>query len=254
MTDSQSFYDGFAADYHLIFYDWEAASERQGGEIEALLQDTLGDGPYALLDCACGIGTQALGLAQRGHTVTGTDISPKSVERAVREAARLGVTARFAPADMRVLADVLDDTYDAVIAFDNALPHLLTDADLAQAAASIYGRLRDGGVFLASIRDYDALLQERPTATSHRVIDTPRGRRIVFQLWDWDAGDTYTVTQFIVQPDGDGWTLRHHSGRYRALRRAMLTAALAGAGFQDVRWLDPDTSGFYQPVVVARRR
>jgi glycine/sarcosine N-methyltransferase len=251
MTDPQSFYDRFADAYHLIFKDWAAAVVWQSEAIDALLRQTLGAGPHTLLDCACGIGTQALGLAQRGHTVTGTDISPQSIERAVREAAAMGVTARFLPADMRDLGAALDDRYDAVLAFDNALPHLLTDADLDRAAASIYGRVRPGGAFLASIRDYDALLAERPRVTGGRVIETPEGRRVALQLWDWSDDDSYTVTQFILTPDGDDWTTQHFTGRYRALRRDTLTAALARAGFRDVRWLAPDDSGYYQPVVVA---
>ncbi len=253
MTDAKTFYDNFADDYHLIFKDWAGAVTWQSEALDNLLQTTLGEGTHTVLDCACGIGTQALGLAQRGYAVTGTDISPKSVERAVREASRLGVTARFAPADMCDLGAALNDTYNVVLAFDNALPHLLTDADLDRAAASIYERVRPGGAFLASVRDYDAVLDERPNLTGQRVINTPAGRRIAFQLWAWADDDTYTVTQFILTPDGDDWTTRHFTGRYRALRRETLTAALTRAGFGDVRWLDKDASGYYQPVVVARR-
>jgi ubiquinone/menaquinone biosynthesis C-methylase UbiE len=44
-----------------------------------------------VLDCACGIGTQAIGLAKRGYRVVRSDISRRDLERAEREAARLGV-------------------------------------------------------------------------------------------------------------------------------------------------------------------
>ncbi|HSD81583.1 MAG TPA: methyltransferase domain-containing protein [Solirubrobacteraceae bacterium] len=43
-----------------------------------------------MLDASCGIGTQAIGLARAGFTVTATDISPVSVERCAREAAAAG--------------------------------------------------------------------------------------------------------------------------------------------------------------------
>ena len=253
MTDSQTFYDDFAEDYHLIFNDWEGALVRQAVVVDALLREALGAGTHTVLDCACGIGTQALGLAKRGHTVTGTDISPKAVERAAREALAREITAAFAVADMRTLGAAVTDTFDAVIAFDNALPHLMTDTDLDQATASVYERVREGGAFLASIRDYDALLADRPTATSHRVIETDVGRRVVFQVWDWNTDDTYAVTQFIVQPDGDDWTMHHYTGAYRALRREVLTGSLQRAGFRDVRWVMPDDSDYYQPVVIAWR-
>lgn len=71
------FYDGFAADYHLVYGDdWESAVERHG---EALARLIRGLRPEALdvLDCSCGIGTQAIGLARRGYRVHGTDLSPR---------------------------------------------------------------------------------------------------------------------------------------------------------------------------------
>ncbi len=33
-----------------------------------------------------------------------------------------------------------------------------------------------------------------------------------------------------------GWTVREHTTRYRAIRRAELTAAAEAAGFADVAW------------------
>ncbi len=48
-----------------------------------------------------------------------------------------------------------------VISADNSLPHLLTDDDLARALASVRGCLAPGGVFLASVRDYDTLVRDR---------------------------------------------------------------------------------------------
>jgi 2-polyprenyl-3-methyl-5-hydroxy-6-metoxy-1,4-benzoquinol methylase len=112
----------------------------------------------AILDCACGIGTQALGLALLGHSVHGTDISPVAVERARCEAAQLGVAVTFGVADMRTLDRDVGRVFDVVLAFDNSLPHLLGPADMQLAAHAIRRTLRPGGVFLASTRDYDAQL------------------------------------------------------------------------------------------------
>ena len=42
-----------------------------------------------MLDCACGIGTQALGLAAVGYEMEGSDISSGEIDRAQREAATL---------------------------------------------------------------------------------------------------------------------------------------------------------------------
>jgi methylase of polypeptide subunit release factors len=43
-----------------------------------------------VLDCACGLGTQAIGLARRGCTVHATDLSPAAIARAARDAESFG--------------------------------------------------------------------------------------------------------------------------------------------------------------------
>jgi SAM-dependent methyltransferase len=254
VTDVARFYDALAGDYHLIFADWEASVERQSIILDALIREHLQDQnpPIRVLDCACGIGTQALGLAKRGYHVHATDISPVEVQRAQQEAQKMKVQLSFGVADMRTLSQQIEETFDVVMAFDNALPHLLTDDELAQATRELFNVTQPGGIFVASIRDYDALLDERPQITSERVINSADGKRVTLQVWDWD-NEHYTFTQFfLVHSDGD-WQMRHYTGRYRALRRETLTTALQSVGFSAVQWLMPDISGFYQPVVVAQR-
>ncbi len=59
------FYDDFASDYHLAYGGrWESAVERQGEALDRLIRE-LAPGAHDVLDCACGIGTQTIGLAQR---------------------------------------------------------------------------------------------------------------------------------------------------------------------------------------------
>jgi 2-polyprenyl-3-methyl-5-hydroxy-6-metoxy-1,4-benzoquinol methylase len=70
------FYDRLAADYHLICGDWDGAVVRHGKALDAVIRSELGTRAAVVLDCACGIGTQALGLALLGHRVTGADIRP----------------------------------------------------------------------------------------------------------------------------------------------------------------------------------
>ncbi len=251
--DVTDFYDAMADDYHLIFADWAQSVERQSIALDKLIRDHLPDAPAPihLLDCACGIGTQAIGLAKQGYRVYATDISANAVERARDEAQKMGLQVTFGVADMRTLTQVIHEQYDGVLAFDNALPHLLTDDDLAQAARELFAVTRPGGVFMASIRDYDSLLTERPQMTSQHVVDSPDGKRVMFQVWDWDD-EHYTFTQFFLIHQGDDWQMRHYTSRYRALRRDTLSNALANAGFNAIQWLMPAESGFYQPVVVAR--
>jgi glycine/sarcosine N-methyltransferase len=249
------FYDHLAEDYHLIFADWSGAVARQAEVLDAVVRRELGPGSLSLLDCACGIGTQAIGLAARGYRVVATDISPAAVERARNEAEVLGVRLTTGVADLRTLADQVPGEFDVVLTCDNALPHLLSEAELLLAARGMWAKVRRDGLLLASIRDYDEIVAQRPRAELPRVFDGPAGRRIVFQVWDWERdGRTYTLHLFIVRQAGSGWQTTHRATRYRALPRGELSEILGEAGFCEVRWLMPEESGYYQPIVVARRR
>lgn len=249
------FYDRLADNYHLIFADWGQAVTRQGQILAQIIQAEGFSPPASLLDCACGIGTQAIGLAGQGYRVFATDLSPAAVARAAGEAVAFNVSIATGVADMRSLARQVTGPFKIVIACDNALPHLLSLAELAQAVRNIKAVLEPGGLFLASIRDYDRLLADRPGATTPVVYSSDEGRRISFQVWDWaSGGPTYTVTQFLLQERDGQWQTDSYQTEYWALLRAELSQLLLAEGFEDVRWLLPAETDYYQPVVTARLR
>jgi SAM-dependent methyltransferase len=255
MSDLTRFYDELAPHYHLLFEDWDATVRWQGEVLNRLLGRLAGPGPKHVLDAACGIGTQAIALALHGHAVSASDLSSASVQRARREAKHLGVEVAFEEADFRDLSRILTGPFDVVCALDNALPHLESDAELAAALGQMAGLLAPGGLFLASTRDYDALAERRPERMSERVYPDGQGRRRVYQLWDWDEDGTgYRVRQHIVREGGGKSQTLVFTAHYRALTRAQLGAALEAAGLGEAEWLLPEDSGFYQPVVAARRR
>src|SRR5689334_4188006 len=106
MTDAtREFYDNLAEHFHLIFQDWNRSIEYQAGILGPLIEDQEA-GRVRIFDCACGIGTQCLGLAARGHKVMGADLSPAAVSRARREAQQRGLSIRFEVADMRELSRI----------------------------------------------------------------------------------------------------------------------------------------------------
>ncbi|VWC73115.1 class I SAM-dependent methyltransferase [Burkholderia lata] len=249
-TPPDLFYDDMAGSYHLIFDDWEKAIDRQGDVLARLLLPPGETG--AVLDCACGIGTQALGLARAGYDIEGTDLSKLAIERASREAVARGLHIPFRVDDMRSLATCEARQYGAVIAFDNAIPHLDSDDDVAQALAAMHRSLKPGGRLLVSLRDYGKLMVERPGITPPAMFIDNGLRRIVHQVWDWHDDRRYTVHLYITQATSDGhWQSKHFAGRYRGITPDELAAHMRSARFEHVRVLSPDTTGYYQPIVVA---
>jgi len=246
------FYDSLAPYYHLIFEDWDKSIERQGAALHSLLEALSGAGPRKILDCACGIGTQAIGLARHGHQVVGSDLSPAAVERAKHEAQVRGLNVSFLVSDMTSLAEIEERDFDVVLALDNALPHL-APAGLRDAVSAMSTKLRAGGIFLASTRDYDALIRERPTVQGPSFYGGDGQRRIVLQVWDWIERDRYRLHMYITHQADGHWETHQFVSEYRCLVRGELSRALASAGLEGIRWLMPDESGFYQPIVVARK-
>lgn len=254
MQDLSQAYDELAKEYDQIFEDWDTSIERQGQVLSSILRSELSVGrPIRVLDSACGIGTQSLGLAKLGFDVVGCDISSGAVERARLEASHRGLDVRFCVANMLQLADLQSSDFDAVICMDNALPHLQDDAELLRAAQQAHGKLRPGGLFVGSLRDYDRLVGERPTTQSPSFFSDGHRRRIVFQIWDWLDDRRYRFHLYITRNTETGWRTLHFTSIYRAVLRNELRDILVQAGFGAVTWRLPSDSGFYQPMYIAQR-
>jgi SAM-dependent methyltransferase len=250
---ARRFYDRLARDYHLIYADWNAAIESQSRAIDRIVCREVGAPPRAVLDCACGIGTQAIGLALRGYRLHATDLSGPALQRARREARLRGAQLTFAQADLRDLGRGVTSTFDVVICCDNSLAHLMTARDLERAARSIRARLKPGGLFLASIRDYDRIVREPPTFAPQALSAAPGNLRLSFQYWNWHHDRrTYDQHLFIVRGSGERWTIRHYRGQSHALLRSELGEHLRRAGLAKIRWLMPAQTGYHQPIVIAR--
>jgi 2-polyprenyl-3-methyl-5-hydroxy-6-metoxy-1,4-benzoquinol methylase len=197
------------------------------------------------------MGTQALGLAKLGFRVSGCDFSCHAVERARLEASRRGLGIELSVANMLDLTCLQDAHFDAVICMDNALPHLENTEQLIQAAAQIRSRLHPKGLLMASIRDYDHLIKERPVVQGPSFYADQGHRRIVFQIWDWLDDRRYIFHLYITREVGKEWQTFHTTATYRAVLKDELAAVLHQAGYINVHWLLPSETGFYQPIILA---
>ena len=250
MNMTQTFYDNLATQYDKLFLDWQATTHEQAMILNKLFADSGFDRTSRLLDCACGIGTQAIGLAAIGYNVIASDISDGELAVAAERAEKNGVKIRFENADFCTLSDTFSEQFDIVIAMDNALPHMLTYETLETAVKSIVGRIRQGGIFVASIRDYDSILAEKPPYSAPYIHKTDKGQRVSFQTWTW-SGDNYRLTQYIIDDEED-LQISKFDCEYRATRREELTNLFLSSGCRDVVWKFPEETGFYQPIVIAR--
>lgn len=251
MSIIQTFYDSLATQYDKLFLDWQSTIMEQAEVLNRIFHNNGFDHTAEILDCACGIGTQAIGIASLGYNVTASDLSAGELIEAEKRAKANNVEICFKQANFCALSDTFSAQFDIVIAMDNALPHMLTSNDLASAIKSIVNQIKDGGMFVASIRDYDALLMDKPPYSPPYIHKTTKGQRVSIQTWTWE-GDNYRLIQYIVD-DEDILQVSKFECEYRATRRQEMTDLLMANGCSEVVWMFPEETGFYQPIVVAKK-
>jgi SAM-dependent methyltransferase len=247
------FYDDLSPYYDLIFPDWEASMGRQGDALVDVIREELSAPSGAMLrvlDAAAGIGTQSLPLAARGFTVTARDLSRRALERLARETAGRGLTIDIGPADMRTIGTTVTGRFDVVVCCDNALPHLMTDADIATAFSQFRSVLRSGGLCVCSVRDYASV---RHAGTErHAYGRRQRGdqRFHLWQEWRWTEATHYDVSFVVAEetPAGSVERLRTVT-RYYAVGISRLLELMADGGFTSCRRQD---DVFFQPLLIGR--
>ncbi len=251
MSIIQSFYDNLATQYDKLFSDWQATTQEQAEILSKIFENNGFDFSAKVLDCACGIGTQAIGIAKLGYNVTASDISEAELIEAKKRAVENNVKICFRQADFRALSKTFTEVFDIVIAMDNALPHMLSSEELEKAIKSITNQIKENGIFVGSIRDYDALLKDKPPYSPPYIHKTDKGQRVSFQTWEWNE-DRYKLIQYIIE-DNELLQTSKFECEYRATRREEMTNLFIKSGCKNVLWLFPEETGFYQPIVIAKK-
>lgn len=134
---------------------WSDSYDEPGNPIVAIEERVVGQlidqlPPARALDAACGTGRHARQLVARGHTVSGADLTPEMIERALLNVPE----ASFAVADLRELP-YQDRSFDLVVC-GLALAHL---PELDVAVDELSRVLSPGGQLIVSVlHPFQALL------------------------------------------------------------------------------------------------
>ena len=253
MDKTLDFYNYFADVYSYIFTDWERSSKKHPIIIDTIIKQYQSYKVKTILDCTCGIGTQCLGLPSLGYETYASDISIKELEIACAHSAHTGNKIQFKIADCRLLEKTWDKHFDTIISFDNALPHLTSYEDMKLALTSIYNMLNNKGLFLASFRDYDNLLKERPIiAHPLRIHTLPDKTIYTLKTWNWENNFCRT-NQYIIIESKDKNDIYHGSFLMWAITRKELFEIAAECGFTNLKWLLPSDTDFFEPIMLAQK-
>jgi len=213
------------------------------------------DKPGPVADLACGTGTYAKALAERGYRVVVVDLDGEMVRQA-REKTR-GLPVQVLEGDMREAAALLQEEapYSGVFCIGNSIVHLASQEEIAALCRDVYGLLRPGGVFIIQIVNYDWVLQEGVTALptiqreevtfARKYIYRRPGEPIEFrgELTYLEEGKPVTVVNSVT---------------LLPLRAAELERMLQEAGFAEVHIFGgfneaPHSTGAPATVVLARK-
>lgn len=214
-----SSYDGLMAD---------GAYRRRADFLERLFRKS----PFPVervLDLACGTGTIACLLAERGYRVTATDGSEEMLTQAAAKAEGLASPPLFLLQSMPRLR--LIEPVDAAVSTLDSLNYLTKVKDLRETFRRVHRWLRPGGQFLfdvntpCKLRRMDGQMYMDETEDSFCVWRT---------FFSGKTGVcTYQVDLFRLRPDG-AWERDFEEHRERAWEAEELRRYLAEAGFASV--------------------
>ena len=161
-----------------------------------------------VLDCACGTGTLAVGLALRGHDVVATDASAAMVARTQRLAAANGAAVDASVCAWQALPERgWQDAFDVVLCVGNSLPHAVGRAGRRAALHAMAGCLREGGRLVVTSRTWEQVRAKGSRLQGgERRVERGGRRGLPIYVWTipagWEEPHLFDVAIALVGRDG----------------------------------------------------
>lgn len=161
-----------------------------------------------VLDCSCGTGQLAVGLAGLGLRVVATDASAAMVRRTAELADELGASLRTLRAGWDELPDHLDDaSLDMVFCVGNSLHHAEGARGRSAALESMSRLLRPGGRLVLTSRNWELVRAggSRLDVWDHLVRRNGRDAVVAYR-WEipqhWEQEHHIEIAVARLGPDG----------------------------------------------------
>ncbi len=185
-----------------------------------------GNGGKTALEPACGTGRYLAGLARRGWTVHGYDLSAKMVAFARKRLAKFGRRATVARGDM--VSYRPKEKYDLAFNLLSTFRHLLDDKSALAHLRAVAASLNPGGLFVLGLdlanygldqpdeedwsvtrggRRYTHVMMTLPPDARRRrerilnfvTVPTPRGQKVLESIYDLRSYDSEELAALILK-------------------------------------------------------
>lgn len=193
-------------------------------------------------DCSIGAGGPTLPLAKLGYIVSGSDLSENLLNRAKQNFSENGFYPELFLADFRNIGDFLKTKVDCIISTGNSLPHVnLAGFNTFLQSAST--KLNNGGLLFFDIRNWDAIVKEKPIM--HAVdpkIMTAEEHRSLYLLFNWHDDGSVTFS-FATSVDKKGKHISLdiiHCPVYYPLLKNDIELNLLNNGYEVLKFADLD--------------
>jgi SAM-dependent methyltransferase len=195
-----------------------------------------------ILDAGCGTGRYALELSRRGYVVRGIDSSADLIDEATRAAARQSSHVSFEAGDILTLPHSNDDA----VLCRGVLNDVIEDHARQSAFAAFARVLRDGGVLILDVREWEATAarKDREPLLRKRV-ETSRGKLTFTSVTETDPPTRRLLVKETHTLEAGG---RERSWDYEFVMRCWtpveLQSLLRRNGFESIAYF-----GAYDPAV-----
>lgn len=232
------FYGDLAHDYEWLFPDetvggFGGTSPGSTALLEAAVK-TLGPG-NPVLDCACGIGSDAMALARRGLVVTACDGSQAMVAETRRRSERYGIAMTVSRSQWQELPNRVPGPFGLVLCLGNSIVHTETRSNRVAALAGMRKVLSPAGTLIVDSRNWELLYETRPRIVPARRVIERKGLRCN-SLYIWTIPDDFesrcTAEIVLLFEDAEGRTsYRRHVIDFVPFRHDDLADTIRAAGF-----------------------
>lgn len=208
--------------------------------------------PRTAVDLACGTGSVALLLVQKGLQVTAVDMSCDMLTAAQQKAAEANLYPQFVCQPLQELQ--LPRGVDLAVCALDSIDYILDPKDCREAFRRIYKALNPGGCFI-----FDVNTPEKLRAMDGQVfLDEDDD---VYCVWRGEFDEESNICSYgmdLFQRDGDVWLRSFEEHQEYAYSAQQLEEYLRSAGFTSIRvygdrTFDPPKTGEQRIYLKARK-